>query len=62
MRKSRLSQVKQDRLIEHFVACTTGRCGESPGIRAIEAWWQGLHEDHSRRPVRYLDGDHCAEG
>jgi transposase len=29
MRKSRLSQVKQDRLIEHFVACTTARCAAS---------------------------------
>ena len=26
MRKSRLSKVKQDRLIEHFVAGTTARC------------------------------------
>ena len=26
MRKSRLSKAKQDRLIEHFVACTTARC------------------------------------
>ena len=29
MRKSRLSQVKQDRLTEHFVACTTARCAAS---------------------------------
>ena len=29
MRKSRLSQVKQDRPIEHFVACTTARCAAS---------------------------------
>ena len=26
MRKSRLSQIKQDRLLEHFVAGTTARC------------------------------------
>ncbi|MBP7758877.1 MAG: IS1595 family transposase, partial [Alphaproteobacteria bacterium] len=26
MRRSRLSQSKQDRLIEHFVAGTTARC------------------------------------
>ncbi|WP_182417290.1 IS1595 family transposase [Bartonella sp. HY038] len=26
MRKSRLSKAKQDRLMEHFVACTTARC------------------------------------
>ncbi len=26
MRKSRLSQLKQDKLIEHFVAGTTARC------------------------------------
>ncbi len=29
MRKSRLSQSKQDRLIEHFVAGTTARCTAS---------------------------------
>ena len=29
MRKSRLSKVKQDRLIEHFVAGTTARCAAS---------------------------------
>lgn len=29
MRKSRLSQYKQDRLIEHFVAGTTARCASS---------------------------------
>ena len=29
MRKSRLSQVKQDLLIEHFVACTTARYAAS---------------------------------
>jgi transposase len=29
MRKSRLSKAKQDRLIEHFVACTTARCAAS---------------------------------
>ena len=113
MRKSRLSKAKQDRLIEHFVACTTARCaaalvgvnrktaayyfhrlreiiayrlgrrptwllaarskwmkrtakreagpwrwGKSPGFRAVEAWRPGLHEDHSRCPVRYVDTDH----
>jgi len=29
MRKSRLSQFKQDRLIEHFVSCSTARCAAS---------------------------------
>ena len=29
MRKSRLSQSKQDKLIEHFVADTTARCAAS---------------------------------
>lgn len=33
MRKSRLSQLKQDRLMEHFVAGTTARCaGDLVGV------------------------------
>ena len=44
VRKSRLSQVKQDRLIEHFVACTPARCAASLiGVNRKTAAFHPVH-------------------
>ena len=63
MGKSRLSQYKQDRLIEHFVWPTwSRRWRENTGIRPIEAGRQGLHQDHPERFQRHPNVDHGAQG